>query len=99
LTLSTILPGCAHRTTEQRPPLAIAVETRTAPPAELLLCPERPEGFALDEPAVLPQGVRLALIRLARAFATNADRQERLIAWAQGKPCDAAEPPLPDSAP
>ena len=88
LTLLTALQGCA-RPAEAPPatPTAIAVDTRTAAPAELRLCPSRPEGFSADSWAVMPEAVRAVFIRVAQAFADNADRQERLIEWESGKPC------------
>lgn len=87
--LSTSLPGCSREAVEPTPPApaAIAVDTRTAPPAELLRCPERPEGFPGGETAVIPESVRAALMRLAAAFARNADRHRRLIEWERGEPC------------
>jgi hypothetical protein len=83
------LQGCASRNADARPasPAAIAVDTHTAPPAELLQCPERPEGFPPDSWAVIPEAVRSALIRLAQAFARNATRQERLIEWERPEGC------------
>jgi len=85
------LQGCAPTPASTPPaPVAIAVDTHTAPPAELLLCPERPEGFPPDQWAVIPEPVRAALIRLAGAFGRNADRQERMIEWDSGKPCRGA---------
>lgn len=83
LTLLTVSQGCARQHVDAPPatPTAIAVSTHTAPPADLLACPERPEGFPLDQLATIPEAVRAAIIRVAGAFARNADRQERLIAW------------------
>lgn len=82
------MQGCGAKT-DARPssPAAIAVSTHTSPPAELLRCPERPEGFTADAWAVMPDSVREAVIRLAKAFGANAERQERLIAWERPAGC------------
>lgn len=99
LTLLTALQGCSRPDVNARPatPTAIAVDTHIAPPAELLRCPDRPEGFPPDQWAVIPEAVRSAIIRLAQAFAGNAARQERLIEFERGKPCIAATPPSSSS--
>lgn len=88
LTLSIGLQACSRAHVNSTPaPVAIPVDTHAAPPSELLRCPERPEGFPAGAWAVMPEAVRDAAIRLAQAFAGNADRQERLIEWERGKPC------------
>ncbi len=78
--LSIALQACAHRAADPAP-TAVAVEIRDTPPAELLACPVRPEGFPLDSVATLPKAVREAAMRLAHAYADVTDRLERLIGW------------------
>lgn len=53
------------------------------PPAELLRCAERPDGLPEDPTLIaqIPTQIRRAFIRLARAFAGNADRADRLVNW------------------
>lgn len=82
------LPGCAHQRTElpQDKPSVAAVPVRDTPPADLLVCPDRFDGFPETE-ADIPAPVRAAIIRLARGYRLNRDQLERLIAWNTGKPC------------
>lgn len=86
LLLSIALQACAHRPAEPVP-TAVAIEIRDTPPAELLACPVRPEGFPQDAVATLPRPVRDAAIRLAQGYAEATDQLERLIGWNIGKPC------------
>jgi len=84
------LQACA-RPAAERPatPAAVAVEVRQRPPAELLVCAERPEGFPAYSAAVLTRPVRDALIRLALAFGRNADRLDRLVNFNEPGTCPA----------
>lgn len=94
--LLTGLQGCARPSVKPAStPAAIAVDTHTAPPAELLRCPERPAGFAADDWAVMPPSVRATLTEFARAFGANAAQLERLIQWEKGAPCGS---PAPEAA-
>ena len=86
LLLSTALQACAQRAAET-PPTIIAVETRDMPPAELLACPERPEGFPTEVTAVVPRPVRKAIMRLAQSYAEAISQLERLIAWHAPNTC------------
>jgi len=86
LLLSTALQACAQRAVET-PPTVVAVETRDRPPAELLACPERPEGFPTEATAVMPRPVRDAAMRLAQSYAEVASQLERLIAWHAPETC------------
>lgn len=72
-------------------PAAIAVEIRDQPPADLMACADRPEGFPADAAGVLPASVRAALARIAIAFGANADRQDRLINWQRPGTCPAGD--------
>ena len=97
LLLSTALPACAPRTVEVpvEHAVPVAVEVKRTPPAELTRCAERPAGMP-EDPALIaqiPTAVRAAIIRLARAFAGNADRQDRLINWETPGTCPPLEPP------
>lgn len=85
------LPGCAHRQdTKPEPlPVPVAVEVRDRPPAELLRCAGRPAGIPEDPALVaqIPTPVRAAIIRIARAFALNAQQLDRLIDWSAPGTC------------
>jgi len=85
------LQACAHRPAELAP-TAVAVEIRDTPPAELLACPVRPEGFPLDSMATLPRPLRAAAMRLAQSYAEATDQLERLIGWNTGQPCPTEAP-------
>ena len=83
--LLTALPACARR--GDAPPAAIStpivVKVKDTPPAELLHCADRPAGLP-EDPALIaqiPTKIRAGIIRLARAFAGNADRGDRLVNW------------------
>lgn len=93
LLLSTALQGCAHRPADLAPlpaPVAIKVEP-PRPPAELITCAERPAGLPEDPDLIaqIPSRLRAGIIRLARAFGANADRQDRLIDWNAPGTCNA----------
>lgn len=92
LTLSMILPGCAATTLDAGPAPVVAVKVENRPPAELLACAERPEGFPADEAAwaVVPAPIRAAMIRFATAFAANAARLDRLADWHAPGSCSPA---------
>lgn len=95
LLLSITLPGCALRRAEVAPPapppVAVKVES-PRPPAELLACADRPAGLPEDPDLIaqIPTRLRAAIIRLARAFGANADRQDRLIDWNAPGTCSKA---------
>jgi len=79
------LLACAPHT--EAPPAVVStpivVKVKDTPPAELLACAERPEGLP-EDPALIaqiPTAIRAGIIRLARAFAGNADRADRLVNW------------------
>lgn len=96
LLLSTALPGCAHRAADLAPasaPVAVKVE-QPRPPAELLACAERPDGLPEDPELIaqIPSRLRAGIIRLARAFGANADRQDRLIDWNAPGTCGTSAP-------
>lgn len=84
-----MLPGCARRAVEVPvpTPVPVAVPVKDTPPAELLACPEAPAGFPLDAEAQMPDGVRAAAIRLARAFRARGDQLVRLIRWHDPEAC------------
>lgn len=69
----------------------MAIEVRDTPPAELLTCPERPDGFPVGIAAVMPKAVREATVRLAQSYAEVTSQLERLIAWHAPNSCK--EPP------
>jgi hypothetical protein len=83
--LLTALPACARHT--EAPPAVISapivVQVKDTPPAELLKCAERPAGLPEDADLIaqIPTKIRAGIIRLARAFAGNADRADRLVNW------------------
>jgi hypothetical protein len=79
------LPACARRS--ETPPAVVStpivVKVKDTPPAELLTCAERPAGLPEDADLIaqIPTKIRAGIIRLARAFAGNADRADRLVNW------------------
>lgn len=87
LSLSIALPGCARLQNKPTAPAAVALKVDDAPPADLLVCPVRPEGFPPESVAMMPPAVRFAAIRLATAYAAAVDRLERLIAWETAASC------------
>ena len=83
--LLTALPACARHADA---PLAVApppimVKVKDTPPTELLTCADRPDGLPEDPSLIaqIPTKIRAGIIRLARAFSTNADRADRLVNW------------------
>jgi hypothetical protein len=71
----------------------VAIAVKDTPPAELTACPVAPEGFPVDQLAVMPAPVRRAAIRLATAYRQVTDQLDRLITWSSPKtPC-----PPPDA--
>ena len=90
------LPACA-RHAEAPPavvPAPIIVKVKDTPPAELLTCATRPDGLPEDPSLIaqIPTKIRAAIIRLARAFAGNADRNDRLVNWNVPGSCPVAKP-------
>lgn len=79
------LPACAQHA--DAPPAVVStpivVKVKDTPPAELLKCAERPDGLPEDPSLIaqIPTKIRAGIIRLARAFAGNADRADRLVNW------------------
>nr|WP_245842586.1 hypothetical protein [Sphingomonas laterariae] len=51
------------------------------PPADLILCPQAPEGFPTDAAAQIPAPVRAAMKRIAAFSAATHDQLVRLIRW------------------
>jgi hypothetical protein len=68
---------------------AVAVGVKSDPPAELLACARRPAPLPEDQVAVMPPALRMALILLAQAFATNAAQLDRLVEWERPGSCPA----------
>ena len=88
--LSTALPGCAHRPAD--PPVAASVAVaieRPLPPADLMACADRPAGLPEDASLIaqIPTAIRAGIIRMARAFRTNADGKDRLVNWLAADSC------------
>lgn len=71
--------------------MPVAVPVKTTPPAELLVCADRPEGLPEDPDLIaqIPTKLRAGIIRLARAFGANASRHDRLVDWHQPGTCHA----------
>lgn len=70
----------------------IIVTVKAKPPADLLHCADRPAGLP-EDPALIaqiPTAIRAGIIRLARAFAGNADRGDRLVNWNAPGTCPVA---------
>ena len=93
--LLTALPACARHADA---PLAVApppivVKVKDTPPAELLTCADRPDGLPEDPSLIaqIPTKIRAGIIRLARAFAGNADRADRLVNWNAPGTCPASK--------
>lgn len=92
LGLSTSLAACAHRAPElsvPQPPQVVAVPLRDSPPADLMICAQRPEGFPEDLMATMPAGIRDATVRVVAALKADADRLDRLVNWHTPGACDA----------
>lgn len=94
--LSTTLPGCAARIVEVPGPVRevpVTVTIKDTPPADLLKCPEVPEGVPEDQVAQIPTVARAALIRLAKALRVNTGRLRRLVNWHQPGSCPEVSAP------
>jgi len=89
------LPACARHA--EAPPAVVStpivVKVKDTPPAELLTCATRPEGLPEDPSLIaqIPTKIRAGIIRLARAFAGNADRNDRLVNWNVPGSCPKSE--------
>ena len=84
------LPGCAQRSpVEVEKPVPVVVPVKMMPPAELLACADRPAGLPEDADLIaqIPTKLRAGIIRLARAFGSNASRLDRLINWSAPGTC------------
>lgn len=92
------LPGCAPRIVEVPGPareVPVVVKVKDTPPAELLRCPESPDGFPLAEVGQLSTATRAAAIRIGKALGVNAGRLRRLVNWLQPGTCpQPAVPPV-----
>ena len=92
--LLTALPACGRRA--EAPPATVStpivVKVKDTPPAELLKCADRPDGLPEDPSLIaqIPTKIRAGIIRLARAFAGNADRNDRLVNWNAPGSCPSA---------
>ncbi len=90
------LQACAHQPADRPapPPVAVKVEP-PRPPAELLACAERPDGLPEDASLIaqIPTRLRAGIIRMARAFGANADRQDRLVNWHAADTCPVKPAP------
>ena len=86
------LPGCATRTVEVpvTREVPVVVKVKDKPPAELLRCPETPEGFPLDQVGQMSNATRAAAIRIGKAMGVNATRLRRLVNWLEPDACPAA---------
>lgn len=95
LLLSTALPGCVHRIIEVpvEKPVPVAVPVKDTPPAELTRCADKPAGLPESKVvlAQIPTPVRAAIIRIARAFAANAQQLDRLIDWTAPGTCSSGK--------
>lgn len=65
----------------------VVVKVKDTPPAELLRCPESPDGFPLAEVGQLSTATRAAAIRIGKALGVNAGRLRRLVNWLQPGTC------------
>jgi hypothetical protein len=89
------LPGCARHA--DRPavevPVAVAV-TAPLPPADLMACADRPAGLPEDASLIaqIPTAIRAGIIRMARAFRSNADGKDRLVNWLAPDSCPVVKP-------
>ena len=94
---SMTLSACAAQhvsSAPPAPPAAVAVKD-VVPSAELLLCPALAPAIPTDMPATIPPAVRMALIGLAMAYATNTNQLERLLEWLRPGGC----PPVTEVRP
>lgn len=94
--LSMTLPACGRHAAEVEvgKPVPVAIAIKDTPPAELLRCAEQPAGFPPSE-AVIPMEIRAAIMRLAKAFASVADRHDRLANWTRPGSCPSAPSTVP----
>lgn len=85
--LSMSLAACASGPSAT-PSARIVIKAPTVtPPAELVSCPEAPEGFPANASATITPEVRAALIRLAASHGQQADQLRRLIEWLRPGSC------------
>ena len=72
--------------------MPVVVPVKMTPPAELLVCADRPAGLPEDADLIaqIPTKLRAGIIRLARAFGANASRQDRLVDWSAPGTCNTA---------
>lgn len=88
--------ACAHRPPEDTKPSfnpgVVALPLKESPPADLLVCAERPVGFPEDLVATMPAGVRDAAIRIMRSLKDSSDRLDRLVNWHTPGSCGAPVP-------
>jgi hypothetical protein len=93
--LLTALPACARHADASLAiaPPPIVVKVKDTPPTELLACADRPDGLPEDPSLIaqIPTKIRAGIIRLARAFAGNADRADRLVNWNAPRTCPASK--------
>jgi hypothetical protein len=87
LLLSIALGACASRPPAEPLTQTVAVAVKSTPPADLLVCPDAPEGFPTDTWAVMPASVRDGVMRLAKAYGELRGRFDRLATWNGGQPC------------
>lgn len=85
--LSIGLAACATRNPRPASAVVAVKVPPAAPPADLLACPIAPAGFPVDEIATLPPAIRVAAIRLAKAYAATASQLTRLIDHAAPGTC------------
>lgn len=92
------LPGCAPRPADLPPPPVVVKVDPPKPPADLLACADRPAGLPEDRDLVaqIPRTLRAGIIRLAKAFAANAQRVDRLTNWISPGTCPVGAKPADD---
>jgi len=98
LALSTSLGACAHRAPKLETPVhtqVIAVPLKETPPADLMVCAQRPDGFPEDLVATMPLGIRDAAKRVMKALKDDADRLDRWVNYHAPGSCPAPNPTSP----
>ena len=87
LLASMTLQGCGPDHVDSAGETPVVVQVDDAPPAGLLLCPEPPVAFPVDQAATMPSEVRSALMSLAFAYGATLDQLKRLINWERPGTC------------
>lgn len=87
----TTLPGCGPEHVASAGDVPVVVQVDDSAPADLLVCPEQPMAFPVDQAATITADVRSAIMSLAFAYRATLDQLKRLINW--NRPGTCRSPP------